>query len=198
MAMAADRLSRLMHEEASYSYVPPGTTTMETPDLEPPAPPAPKPTPEPEPPPNAPPGIPEYRANAGTPGYFEGGPTPLNLAILVGSNVKARPADAWARQEYIRVGDTSEYSWTGEVWHAVELVGPGDNVTDPDVADAVGGCTSPEEAADRLNDRGGLGANDLELVPVPAGAWTHGEVMTVDGRYEFHFDGTCWVAGAAP
>lgn len=113
-------LAQRIHEAASYSYVPGATSNLapELPAPQPPPPPPSRPEPAPEPEPEPAPD-PTYRANAGVPGDFTGGPVPVNLAILTASNVSPWPPEAWGEGESIILGDGSEYTWDGSAWQLV-------------------------------------------------------------------------------
>lgn len=88
--------------------------------------------------------------------------------------------------------DYYETSYPPDLWMELppstndgrDSASPGDSFTEDDV-------TAQDSAnAGKLT---GLG-----FVAVPATAWTVGQKITVNGTFSFYWNGTAWVAGAAP
>ncbi len=111
---------------------------------------------------------------AGTPGSFVNMSVPADYAALQNDpdvgNAAMSGSPAWGRAEYVLLGDGSAASFGG-TWRPATVVAPG-----------YAGDTDPS-----LN----------YWVPDPPTAWTTGQQAAAYGA-PFHWDGSGWVAGAAP
>lgn len=129
-------------------------------------------------------------ATAGSPGTWtpSGTDIPFNLAEVIADGIVATPSTAWTNGQRVVTGSSATVHWDGLAWIAGNsLLATGATAGTP--GSWTGGTEVPVNLA---------GVIAAAITPNPGTAWTTGQRVVTRDSSLVSWNGTNWVAGAAP